>query len=98
MPVKSILSEISKAKDKMLTPEEMRKEAEFDSRKAQIAKVYEIYQTKLKTADAMDFDDMLCNTVKLLKQHPIYLIITEISSSTSWSMSIRILTRCSISL
>lgn len=61
----------------MLTPEEMRKEAEFDSRKAQIAKVYEIYQTKLKTADAMDFDDMLCNTVKLLKQHPIYLTITK---------------------
>ena len=70
MPVKSILSEISKAKDKMLTPEEMRKEAEFDSRKAQIAKVYEIYQTKLKTADAMDFDDMLCNTVKLFETAP----------------------------
>ena len=70
LPVKSILSEISKAKDKMLTPEEMRKEAEFDSRKAQIAKVYEIYQTKLKTADAMDFDDMLCNTVKLFEAAP----------------------------
>ena len=70
LPVKSILSEISKAKDKMLTPEEMRKEAEFDSRKAQIAKVYEIYQTKLKTADAMDFDDMLCNTVKLFETAP----------------------------
>ena len=51
-------------------PEEMRKEAEFDSRKAQIAKVYEIYQTKLKTADAMDFDDMLCNTVKLFETAP----------------------------
>lgn len=70
LPVKSILSEISRAKDKMLTPEEMRKEAEFDSRKAQIAKVYEIYQTKLKTSDAMDFDDMLCNTVKLFETAP----------------------------
>lgn len=70
LPVKSILSEISKAKDEMKTPEQMRKEAEFDSRKKDISKVYEIYQSRLKTADAMDFDDMLCNTVKLFETAP----------------------------
>lgn len=70
LSVKSILAEISKAKDKMYTPEQMLKEAEFDSRKVSIAKVYNIYQTRLKTADAMDFDDMLCNTVLLFEKCP----------------------------
>lgn len=70
LPVKSILSEISKAKDEMKSPEQMRKEAEFDSRKKDISKVYELYQSRLKTADAMDFDDMLCNTVKLFETAP----------------------------
>lgn len=70
LPVKSVLSEISKAKDKMHTPEQMRKEAQFDSRKTDISKVYEIYQSRLKTADAMDFDDMLCNTVALFEKCP----------------------------
>ena len=70
LPAKVILSEISKAKDKMQKPSEMLKEAEYDSRKASIAKAYEIYQTRLKTADAMDFDDMLCNTVLLFEKCP----------------------------
>lgn len=70
LPVKSILSEISRAKDEMKTPQQMRKEAEFDSRKKDISKVYELYQSRLKTADAMDFDDMLCNTVKLFEAAP----------------------------
>lgn len=70
LPCKSILSEISKAKDDMLSPEEMRKEAQYDSRKISIAKVYELYQARLKTADAMDFDDMLSNTVLLFQKCP----------------------------
>ncbi|MBQ1507737.1 MAG: UvrD-helicase domain-containing protein [Ruminococcus sp.] len=70
LPVKSVLSEISKAKDKLLTPEELLKNAGYDSRKASIAKVYELYQAKLKTSDAMDFDDLLCNAVRLFEQCP----------------------------
>lgn len=70
LPVKKVLSEISRAKDKMLTPKEMLKEAGFDNLKQSIAKVYEIYQSRLKTADAMDFDDMLCNTVLLFETCP----------------------------
>ncbi len=70
LPVKSVISEISKAKDKMQSPSEMLKEASYDSRRASIAKVYEIYQARLKTSDAMDFDDMLCNTVTLFEQCP----------------------------
>lgn len=70
LPVKNILSEISKAKDKMITPQEMLKNAEYDYRKVSIAKVYEVYQARLKTADAMDFDDLLCKTVELFEQEP----------------------------
>ena len=70
LPVKSVLNEISRAKDKMQSPEDMRKEAQFDSRKVQIAKAYEIYQSRLATADAMDFDDMLLNSVKLFEKCP----------------------------
>lgn len=70
LPVKSILSEISKAKDKMLSPQKMREQAGYDSRKVDISKVYEIYQSRLLTSDAMDFDDMLLNTVKLFEKCP----------------------------
>ena len=67
LPVKAILSEISKAKDRMMTPQEMLREAEHDFRRQSIAKAYEIYQDRLKTADAMDFDDLLCKTVELFR-------------------------------
>lgn len=70
LPVRSVMSEISKAKDKMETPQDMLKQAEYDYRKLSIAKVYEAYQARLKTADAMDFDDLLCKTVELFEQFP----------------------------
>lgn len=70
LPIKSIIAEISKAKDKMQTPEEMLKSCGDDFRREKIAKVYQLYQSELKNSDAMDFDDMLCNTVKLLEENP----------------------------
>ena len=69
-PTKAVISVISKAKDKMQSPQDMLKQAEFDSRKVEIAKIYEIYQARLKTSDAMDFDDLLCNAVELFEQCP----------------------------
>ena len=69
-PAKAVISEISKAKDKMQSPQDMLKQAEFDSRKVEIAKIYEIYQSRLKTSDAMDFDDLLCNAVELFERCP----------------------------
>lgn len=77
LPVKSVLNEISRAKDKMLSPEKMRDEAGYDNRKVQISKAYEIYQARLKTADAMDFDDMLLNTVKLFEKCPDILQVYQ---------------------
>ena len=70
LPVKTILTEISKAKDKMETPADMLKGAESDFRKQSIAKAYEIYQKRLQTADAMDFDDLLCKAVELFNREP----------------------------
>ena len=65
---RSVLTEISKAKDKMLSPKDMLQNAEYDFRVTSIAKIYEIYQARLKTADAMDFDDLLCKAVELFEQ------------------------------
>ena len=69
-PAKAVLAEISRAKDKMQSPKELLKLAQYDSRKIEIAKIYEVYQARLKTADAMDFDDLLCKTVELFEQFP----------------------------
>ncbi|MBR2714968.1 MAG: UvrD-helicase domain-containing protein, partial [Ruminococcus sp.] len=70
LPHRSVLSEISRAKDKMQTPADMKNIQSYDSRKKIIADAYEMYQERLKTSDAMDFDDLLCNTVKLFEQCP----------------------------
>ncbi|MBQ3149853.1 MAG: UvrD-helicase domain-containing protein [Clostridia bacterium] len=69
LPKKSILKEISRAKDAMVSPEEYSKETGADIRKVKIAQAYECYQRLLKTADAMDFDDIIYNTVRLLENN-----------------------------
>lgn len=66
---KSILSEMSTAKDSLIGPEEYKKYSQNDFRKARIAECYELYQKELLKADAMDFDDMIFNTVKLLDEN-----------------------------
>ncbi len=69
LPHKTIQNEISHAKDSLVTPEDYIASAGKDARKAQIGKVYKMYQKELKNADAMDFDDIIVNTVKLLEEH-----------------------------
>ncbi|QEY34507.1 AAA family ATPase [Caproiciproducens galactitolivorans] len=67
---KSILSAISHAKDNMVLPEEFMKQAGNDNRLVLIAKAYKLYQARLREADAMDFDDLICNAVLLLQNNP----------------------------
>lgn len=67
---KLILSEISKAKDSLISPEEYAKNAQHDFRLRKIAQAYSAYQNLLLKSDAMDFDDIICNTVKLFKEYP----------------------------
>ena len=69
-PPRMILSEMSKQKDKMISPEEYFSKASDDYRTLQISKVYKGYQQSLKSANAMDFDDILCHTVKLFEENP----------------------------
>jgi len=68
-PHKSVLSEIGRAKDRLLNPQEFAEDAGQDYRLKQIAKCYELYQQKLRDADAMDFDDLLCTTVRLFREN-----------------------------
>ena len=66
---KTILSEISKAKDNLVSPQEYLKQAGKDVRLQKIGSAYKLYQDELKKADAMDFDDIIGNTVRLLENY-----------------------------
>ncbi len=70
LPHRTVLAEISRAKDKMQGPKDLKSEDTYNSRLSMVADAYEMYQERLKTSDAMDFDDLLCNTVKLFKECP----------------------------
>ena len=67
---RSILAEISRAKDSLIDYKEYMAETQNDFRRAKIAQCYEAYQKELKKADAMDFDDMIFNTVELFRSNP----------------------------
>ena len=67
---KAVLSEISFAKDKMIGPEELKADAGQDYRKKMIAKLYALYQERMRAANALDFDDILVLTVELFEQFP----------------------------
>ena len=67
-PVKLILSEISKAKDSLKSPADYQSEGGFDYNKKLIGQAYQKYQEILQNSDAMDFDDIIVNTVKLLRK------------------------------
>ena len=66
---KVILSEISRAKDQMISPDEYLENAGSDFRMKKIGEAYKHYQKSLKNADAMDFDDIIYFTVKLLENN-----------------------------
>ena len=68
--IRSVMSEISNAKDNMMTPADFEDFAANDSRLVSIAKIYKLYQERLIKADAMDFDDMIFNTVVILRDFP----------------------------
>ena len=70
-PAKVVLSAISREKDQMTTPEELLERAEQtnDYRIRNIARAYERYQKQLKENNALDFDDIICVTVRLLQEH-----------------------------
>ena len=70
-PAKVVLNAISKEKDNLATPDDLLERAEQanDLRLLHIAKAYQKYQTRLKENNALDFDDIICVTVRLLQEH-----------------------------
>lgn len=70
LPVRSVLNEISHAKDNLIGPREYSDDAGPDSRLILIAQAYSLYQQRLKEADAMDFDDLIFHTVRLFQAAP----------------------------
>ncbi len=68
LSVKAVLSAISHAKDNLLTPDDYEREyAARDVRHRAIAALYREYQSRLREANAMDFDDIIMQTVRLLE-------------------------------
>jgi len=70
LPVKAALSALGHAKDQLLSPEELATQDNGDYRHKQIVACYRLYQQRLKDADAMDFDDLLSQTVHLFRNCP----------------------------
>ncbi len=70
-PPKYVLGAISKEKDNMVSPDDMldRAERTGDIRALHIAMAYQKYQTQLKDNNALDFDDIIYVTVRLLLEH-----------------------------
>ena len=66
---RSILSEISNAKNEMLEPEQYTARSNGDFRKEKIATVYELYQKRLKENNAIDFDDIINYTIRILMEN-----------------------------
>ena len=67
---RGVLSEISNAKNEMLEPDQYSIRVGNDFRKSKIAKIYELYQKRLKDNNAIDFDDIINFTVKILMENP----------------------------
>ncbi len=67
---KTILNEISRAKDSLITPEEYCNVNQGDIRLAKVGECYKKYENMLASADAMDFDDIIVNTIKLFNENP----------------------------
>ena len=71
-PPREVQSVISRAKNDMQSPEEFLEQWQSinDWRKIRIGKVYALYNKKLREANALDFDDLLWHTVRLLQTAP----------------------------
>jgi len=66
---RGVLSEISRAKEKMLTPEKYADRASSFFERT-VAGIYKDYQKRLQNANSLDFDDLLFKAVKLLEDSP----------------------------
>lgn len=69
LPIKTVMNEISRAKDRLETAEEYAASVGADFRLSRIAQVYKMYEERLAASNAVDFDDIILKTVTLLSEH-----------------------------
>ena len=69
LPLKSVINEISRAKDRLVGADDYMAEVGMDYRRKQIARIYKEYQNTLELSNALDFDDIIFKTVMLLKRN-----------------------------
>ena len=67
---RSVLAEISNGKNEMLEPKAYKVKYAGDFRREKIGEVYELYQKRLKENNAVDFDDIINHTIKILTENP----------------------------
>lgn len=67
---RTILNQISAAKDMLVSPDKYAAETSGDPNKAIYARAYKEYQKRLIQANALDFDDLIFKTVELFRDHP----------------------------
>lgn len=67
---REILSRISSAKDELVTPDELYMVAGNNYQERMVAEAYRVYQEQLKSNNAVDFDDIICLTIRLFKKCP----------------------------
>lgn len=67
---RGVLSEISNGKNEMLEPKAYGVKYSGDFRKEKIAEIYELYQKRLRENNAIDFDDIINFTIKILSENP----------------------------
>ncbi len=67
---RAVLSAISNAKDALITPAEFERQYRSDFYLSKVADIYTLYQRKLKSNNALDFDDLIVKTVELFEECP----------------------------
>ncbi len=67
---RAVLSQISNAKDALITTAEFEKQSRADFYLSKVADIYTLYQKKLKANNALDFDDLIVKTVELFEEYP----------------------------
>ncbi len=67
---RGVLSEISNAKNELLEPKAYAVKYSGDYRKGKIAEIYSLYQRRLRENNALDFDDIINYTIKILSDNP----------------------------
>lgn len=65
-----VLNKIGKQKDNLISPEQFKRENEHNFKENKIADLYLLYQKKLRSNNALDFDDLIYKTVELFKKNP----------------------------